>query len=205
MAQGLWALCQSSWAPCLGVKPSRAPKAMSWVPTLHQGPCFVSNDMINLCYTAWLVVLVPKPGNLLPVPWPVWAVPVNSVCLQNDVLCGEGSEHLWLRWAVMCRSLQQPSSAHPQWHTRGGSHPACWPCLIPNPLIFWANTEDKEVYKMNIKTRVAVLEKDQFLIFWRDSGWIYEAFVLCAFPTPQGLKPELEPCKGWILLPTITA
>lgn len=29
--------------------------------------------------------------------------------------------------------------------------------------------------------------------------------TVCAFPTSQGVKPELEPCKGWILLLTFTA
>lgn len=62
----------------------------------------VSNDIINMCYTAWFVVLVPKqvPDNLLPLPWPgrggkthLWAVSINSVYLEDDdVLCDEGSE-----------------------------------------------------------------------------------------------------------------
>lgn len=62
---------------------------------------------------------------------------------------------------------------------------------------------------MTVKMRLAALEKDQFLIFL---GEIQDEFMellpsetVCAFPTPQGVKPELEPCKGWILLPTITA
>lgn len=62
---------------------------------------------------------------------------------------------------------------------------------------------------MTVKMSGEALEKDLFLI---SLGEIWDEFMdllfsetVCAFPTPQGIKPELEPCKGWILLPTITA
>lgn len=160
------------------------------------------------------MVLVPKqvPDNLLPLSWPgregkthFWAAFINSINLENDVLYNEGSETPLTQksWNVLLsppvlHNLSDPQVLDP-----------ILLGLIQNPWIFWAKTRDKEVYKMTVKMGVAASEKDQFHIFLREIQDEFRKLLssgtVCAFPVPQGITPELEPCKGWILLLTITA